>query len=104
VRTSVERSTCRLIRAEEYRIPPPPHLQLAEIAWTRVLARDLLPDGIVVSAVCPGYCSTAMSSFRGDRSAAKGAETPAWLVARELVGPVAALSGRFWLDKREIEW
>ncbi len=35
--------------------------KLAEIAWTRVLEKQLLPDGIAVCACCPGYCATQMS-------------------------------------------
>lgn len=40
-----------------------------ESAYTRILAaqHSADPRGLVVTAVCPGYVSTAMSSFGGDR-------------------------------------
>lgn len=85
--------------------------KLAEIAWTYALARQLSHGDrpVAVQAVCPGYCSTSMSSFRGPRSPAKGAETPVWLATkpRDVGGaPVAAaeLTGGFWYDQRLIAW
>ncbi len=71
--------------------------KLAIIAWTRVLAR-LKPD-LIINAVCPGWCSTDMSSHSGPRSAAKGAETPLMLSLSPSV-----TSGGFWTDLQEIAW
>jgi len=51
--------------------------KLGVIAFTKLLARDR-PD-LIVNAVCPGWCSTDMSSHSGPRSAEKGAETPLML-------------------------
>lgn len=84
--------------------------KLAEIAWTYALARELLADGIVVNACCPGYCATSMSSYHGSRTAAEGADTPAWLVLRERggggsgSGKPSELTGGFWHDRRLIAW
>jgi NAD(P)-dependent dehydrogenase (short-subunit alcohol dehydrogenase family) len=36
-------------------------------------ARDLRPDGILVNAVCPGYCATDLNNFSGTRTPAQGA-------------------------------
>ncbi len=72
--------------------------KLAIIAWTKILAR-LKPD-LIINSVCPGWCSTDMSSHSGPRSAAKGAETPLMLS----LNPSLTLSGGFWTDLQEIVW
>lgn len=77
-------------------------VQLGEIAYTYTLARDMLPFGIVVNACCPGYCSTRMSSHKGPRPAAKGAETPVWLATRE--GKAVDLTGGFYQDMELLAW
>lgn len=38
-----------------------------EAAYSRVLAAELAPRGITVSAMCPGYVATSMSSWRGTK-------------------------------------
>lgn len=76
--------------------------KLAEIALTYAHSRMLLPEGIAVNAVCPGYCATDMSSFKGPRTPAQGAETPAWLALRE--GKPSDLTGGFWYDGHLIAW
>lgn len=76
--------------------------KLAEIALTYVHSRQLLPHGIAVNAVCPGYCATEMSSYKGPRTPAKGAETPAWLALRD--GKPSDLTGGFWYDGHLIAW
>lgn len=48
----------------------------------------------------PGWCSTSMSSFRGPRPAAEGADTPAWL-ALEVPEFV---TGQFWRDRKAEPW
>lgn len=67
------------------------------IAWTFFLAREGKKAGFESASCCPGYCATDMSSHRGPRSAAKGAETPAWLATRD-----TPLDGRFYYDKKPI--
>lgn len=76
--------------------------KLGEIAYTYALARDLAPENIAVAAVCPGYCSTSMSSYRGQRSPEKGAETPAWLARRP--GKPSDFTGGLWHDLSLIAW
>lgn len=75
--------------------------KLLEIAFTKVLARDIGESKTMeVNACCPGWCSTDMSSHRGPRTAAKGAETPVWLCTRDRTGT----SGDFYYDLAPIKW
>lgn len=111
--------------------------KLLEIAYSRALARDLKwesakedasksksasaaassgPDApassfdtppVAVHTVCPGWCSTSMSSHKGHRSAAKGAETPVWLATapeEELAKAGGPPTAGFWHDQKPIEW
>jgi len=41
---------------------------------TRILARDNKTKGVVINAMCPGYCKTDMSSHKGTDSPTQGAE------------------------------
>lgn len=77
--------------------------KLSVIAYTRLLASSdtLTSKGIACNAMCPGYCATDMSSHKGPRSAAKGAETAVWLAtAPEMVGE----TGGFYQDLNKMEW
>jgi len=75
--------------------------KLCEIAYTKLLAYQEAKHGIIVTACCPGYCKTDMSSNRGHRSAAVGAETPVWLAT----SPDGCISsGEFYFDKVPIKW
>ena len=91
--------------------------KVAEIAYTRIVAGEetaAAASSVLVSAMCPGYCNTSMSSFRGPRTAAKGAETAIWLAVqpRDVIASVCApgaSSGRFFSDlapllKFEADW
>ncbi|KNC51427.1 short chain dehydrogenase/reductase [Thecamonas trahens ATCC 50062] len=70
-----------------------------EIAYSRILAREL--DGnVTVVWMCPGYCSTSMSSYRGTKSAAEGADTITWLAT---VDPAPA-SATFYAERTAITW
>mmetsp|Transcript_46541 Transcript_46541/g.149402 ORF Transcript_46541/g.149402 Transcript_46541/m.149402 type:complete len:80 (+) Transcript_46541:997-1236(+) len=71
--------------------------KLGEATYTRVLAAELAPRGAIVSAVCPGYCATDMSSWRGTNTAASGADTPVWLA----LSPPGFPSGRFWTGRAD---
>ncbi|CAD7922611.1 unnamed protein product [Amoebophrya sp. A120] len=51
----------------------------AEIAFTRLLARDLADQNVLVYPCCPGWCRTDMAGDRAPRSAEEGADTPTWL-------------------------
>lgn len=71
-----------------------------------MLARRLAHEGVLVAAVCPGYCATSMSSFKGSRSPAQGAETPVWLATEhdhDALG-VGSMTGGLWVDKRLVPW
>lgn len=71
----------------------------AGIGATSVLALTQQPP-----PAC-SYCATDMSSWRGPRSAAKGAETPAWLASAPFSAEeLASMQGKFFYDKREIAW
>ena len=76
--------------------------KLAEIAYTNILARDLQKENIIVNAVCPGYCATNMSSYKGHKSPAEGADTPVWVATRH--GSVNDLTGGFYYERQLIGW
>ena len=79
--------------------------KLGLIAHTNVLTRELAPAGIAVYAVCPGWCATDMSSWKGPRSASQGADTPVWLATRSLDGLDSSdRNGGFWYDRKRIVW
>ena len=70
--------------------------KLGEATFSRVLSgRE--PE-VTVSACCPGWCATDMSSHSGPRSAAQGADVAVWLA---LAPQEDIRSGRFWSDRRE---
>jgi carbonyl reductase 1 len=66
------------------------------IGLTRAL--DRAEATVRCESCCPGYCCTDMSSRRGPRSPAKGAETPVWLALSERSGA----GGGFFYDKSEL--
>ncbi|WP_380677140.1 SDR family NAD(P)-dependent oxidoreductase [Salinigranum sp. GCM10025319] len=57
-------------------------------------------DGLVANSVCPGWVRTDMGGESASKSVEKGAETPVWLARFEPGAP----SGRFWRNKRVIDW
>lgn len=80
--------------------------KLTEIAYTFLLARDLAKEKLNVSACCPGYCSTNMSSYRGHKTPAEGADTPVWLATRDLKAAhdEAAGTGGLWVERKLHAW
>lgn len=68
--------------------------------FTRHLADTLGPKGIRVNAVCPGWVRTDMGGSAAPRSVVEGADTIVWL-AKDGAGQ---LSGRFFRDRKEINW
>lgn len=70
--------------------------KLCESTYTRILAEQLQQRHITVSACCPGYVSTDMSSHRGVKTTAEGADTPTYLA---LLSP-AEQTGEWWQDRR----
>ena len=70
------------------------------IAWTGLMQR--LSPTIGWSAMCPGYCNTSMSSGKGPRPAAEGAETASWLALSE--DEAVFKSGGFFGEKKRLTW
>uniref|UniRef100_A0A7S4EXS5 Uncharacterized protein n=2 Tax=Chrysotila carterae TaxID=13221 RepID=A0A7S4EXS5_CHRCT len=75
--------------------------KLGVIALTKILARTLAGRQIAVNCFCPGYCATDMSSQRGTKTAAQGAETAVWLANLD---KEARLTGGFFQDSAPREW
>ena len=71
--------------------------KLCEATYTRILAAQTADDGLIVSACCPGWCQTNMSSGSGPRTATQGADVLVWLA----LAPPGHSTGRFWSDRRE---
>jgi len=67
-------------------------------AVTRQFAAAL--PGIAVNSVSPGWVRTDMGGAGASRSVDKGAETIVWLAT----DAPATETGKFWRDKKEIEW
>jgi NAD(P)-dependent dehydrogenase (short-subunit alcohol dehydrogenase family) len=68
-------------------------------AFTRVLAAELRPAGVLVNAVCPGWTATDMGGG-GGRAVADGAASVVWAVALPDDGP----TGGFFRDGRRLPW
>lgn len=68
-------------------------------AVTRMLARDLEGDGILVNAVCPGWTHTEMGEW-GGRPVADGAAGVVWAATLDSSGP----SGGFFQDMQPVPW
>jgi NAD(P)-dependent dehydrogenase (short-subunit alcohol dehydrogenase family) len=57
-------------------------------------------DGLVANAVCPGWVRTDMGGEEASKSVEEGAETPVWLCRFRPGAP----SGRFWRNRRVLDW
>lgn len=67
---------------------------------TAYLHGEYGPRGLIAASVCPGWVRTDMGGQNAPRPPEKGAETPVWLCRFAPGAP----GGRFWRDKRVIEW
>ena len=66
---------------------------------TMISARELTGD-VKINSVCPGWVRTRMGGMNATRSVEEGAETVIWLATLPAQGP----SGKFFRDKKPIEW
>lgn len=64
-----------------------------------LLSNELKVDKIIVHAMCPGWCKTAMGGENAPRTVEQGAETAVYLATQP-----ALPTGRFWRDKKPISW
>jgi len=69
-------------------------------AITKIAAQETSGKNIKVNSVCPGWVKTDMGGPNASRSIEKGAETIVWASLLSDDGP----SGKFFRDKKEIEW
>jgi len=68
-------------------------------AFTRLLAADLKPSGILVNAVCPGWVATDMGGA-GGRPVSEGAAGIVWAATLPDGGP----TGGFFRDSKPLHW
>ncbi|MEV0642305.1 SDR family oxidoreductase [Streptomyces sp. NPDC050619] len=69
-------------------------------ALTLQYARDLRPDGILVNAVCPGFCATDLNHHAGHRTPAQGAVAAVRMATIPADGP----TGTFTDDQGTVPW
>ncbi|MFG1644801.1 SDR family oxidoreductase [Amycolatopsis sp. NPDC049252] len=69
-------------------------------ALTLQYARELRPDGILVNAVCPGYCATDLNDHSGFRTPAQGAASAVRMATIPKDGP----TGTFVDDEGPVPW
>jgi carbonyl reductase 1 len=74
--------------------------KLCESIYSHVLAQRVKDRGIAVIPCNPGYTSTDMTSGKGYKTAAQGADTPVWL-ALQPPSQLEAASGKFYSDRQE---
>ncbi len=74
--------------------------KLAEIALTKLLARELAAAGVMVVSMCPGQCRTDMAGPLAPRSAEEGAEIAVYLATTR----AALAAGAFYEDKHVSTW
>jgi len=74
--------------------------KLGEIALTKILAKKV--PKVQITACCPGFVNTDMSSGRGRLTVEQGADTPVFLATDR--GLTAECSGLFFQKRTPIAW
>ena len=69
-------------------------------AYTKSLASELHPRGILVNAVCPGWVASDMGGPEAARTLEQGAESIFWAIALDDDGP----TGGFFQDGKPMPW
>ena len=69
-------------------------------ALTRMVAKAVEGDNILVNSMCPGWVRTDMGGAGAPRSVEQGADTAVWLAMLPHDGP----SGGLFRDKKPIPW
>ncbi|MEW6092557.1 MAG: SDR family oxidoreductase [Chloroflexota bacterium] len=69
-------------------------------ALTQMLADSIHTNDILVNACCPGWVRTEMGGKSAPRTLEQGADTIVWLATLPSGGP----TGKFFLDRKEIDW
>jgi NAD(P)-dependent dehydrogenase (short-subunit alcohol dehydrogenase family) len=69
-------------------------------AFTRQLAAATKGAGVLVNSASPGWVRTDMGGPSAPRSVEQGADTIVWLATLPAKGP----TGKFFSDRREIDW
>ncbi|MBN3035925.1 MAG: SDR family oxidoreductase [Bacteroidales bacterium] len=68
-------------------------------ALTIMFSNELRGKGIKVNAMCPGWVRTDMGGPTAPRDVAQGADTAVWLATCSQIP-----TGKFFRDRKEIEW
>lgn len=69
-------------------------------ALTMQFASALKKDGILVNSICPGWVRTSMGGIAAPRSAKSASKGIVWAAQIE----DKSLTGKFFRDKKEIDW
>ena len=68
-------------------------------AMTIILAQEVQENNILVNSVCPGWVKTDMGGANAQRTVEEGADTAVWLALVD-----NNLTGKFFRDRKELEW
>lgn len=74
--------------------------KLALNSYTRVKAKEVEQQRIAVNSCTPGYCSTDLTSGRGNKSAYEGVKIATWLATKP---PDMFETGCFWALEEKVQ-